>query len=100
MAVAVVLMPGPDTPNVLAAGIGRGRRAGAAAALAVAAGNLGHASAAALGGVECLAGACVTATDVRAAAALVLAGLGARGEPCLTGWITCTAAMIEWRTSW
>ncbi len=36
-------------------------------------------------GVKCLEGARVTATDVRAAAALVLAGLGARGETVLDG---------------
>jgi UDP-N-acetylglucosamine 1-carboxyvinyltransferase len=36
-------------------------------------------------GVERLAGASVAATDVRAAAALVIAGLGARGETFLTG---------------
>jgi UDP-N-acetylglucosamine 1-carboxyvinyltransferase len=36
-------------------------------------------------GVEHLTGARVTATDVRAAAALVLAGLGARGETVLDG---------------
>lgn len=36
-------------------------------------------------GVERLTGAFVTATDVRAAAALVLAGLGARGETVLDG---------------
>jgi len=36
-------------------------------------------------GVERLTGAGVTATDVRAAAALVLAGLGARGETVLSG---------------
>jgi UDP-N-acetylglucosamine 1-carboxyvinyltransferase len=36
-------------------------------------------------GVESLTGAHVTATDVRAAAALVLAGLGARGETVLDG---------------
>jgi UDP-N-acetylglucosamine 1-carboxyvinyltransferase len=36
-------------------------------------------------GVERLAGAHVTATDVRAAAALVLAGLGAEGDTVLDG---------------
>jgi UDP-N-acetylglucosamine 1-carboxyvinyltransferase len=36
-------------------------------------------------GVDRLAGARVTATDIRAAAALVLAGLGARGETILDG---------------
>lgn len=36
-------------------------------------------------GVERLAGAAVTATDIRAAAALVLAGLGAQGETVLDG---------------
>ena len=48
-AVALVLVPGPDTLNVLAAGVRGGWRTGAAAALAVATGNLAHASAAALG---------------------------------------------------
>lgn len=36
-------------------------------------------------GVERLTGARVTATDLRAAAALVLTGLGARGETVLDG---------------
>lgn len=36
-------------------------------------------------GVERLTAARVTATDVRAAAALVLAGLGAKGETVLDG---------------
>jgi len=36
-------------------------------------------------GTKCLSGACVTATDVRAAAALVLAGLGARGDTVING---------------
>ncbi len=36
-------------------------------------------------GVERLTSACVTTTDVRAAAALVLAGLGAKGESVLDG---------------
>ena len=36
-------------------------------------------------GVEQLHGAAATATDVRAAAALVLAGLGAKGETTLDG---------------
>ena len=36
-------------------------------------------------GIERLRGAAVTCTDVRAAAALVLAGLGARGETTLDG---------------
>lgn len=44
-----------------------------------------HGSTAWVRGVERLAGARVTATDIRAAAALVLAGLGARGETVLDG---------------
>jgi UDP-N-acetylglucosamine 1-carboxyvinyltransferase len=38
-----------------------------------------------IAGVERLTGARVTATDVRAAAALVLSGLGAKGETVLDG---------------
>lgn len=44
-----------------------------------------HGSTAWVRGVDRLAGARVTATDIRAAAALVLAGLGARGETILDG---------------
>jgi UDP-N-acetylglucosamine 1-carboxyvinyltransferase len=44
-----------------------------------------HGRTARIRGVERLAGAAVTCTDVRAAAALVLAGLGASGETALDG---------------
>lgn len=44
-----------------------------------------HGSMAWIRGVERLGGAAVTATDIRAAAALVLAGLGAQGETVLDG---------------
>jgi UDP-N-acetylglucosamine 1-carboxyvinyltransferase len=44
-----------------------------------------HGSTASVRGVDCLVGARVMATDVRAAAALVLAGLNARGDTILDG---------------
>lgn len=49
--------------------------------------------------VERLRGASVACTDVPAAAALVLAGLSAAGEPRCTASIIWIAATMPWRRS-
>jgi UDP-N-acetylglucosamine 1-carboxyvinyltransferase len=50
-------------------------------------------------GVEHLSGATVMATDLRASASLVIAGLVAEGRPRSTASTTWTAATTAWKTS-
>ena len=49
-------------------------------------------------GVRALSGATVMATDLRASASLVIAGLVAKGKPWWTAFTTWTAATTRWKT--